>query len=68
MQIVKVKNHDLKIIQAILDANLISERYVQTVTDICLRQAISTLEKDEGYELTEEGKQNFIKEIREIIK
>jgi len=43
---VKVTNHNLKILQFLLDEGMISEGFLSTSTDICLRQARFTLEKE----------------------
>jgi len=43
---VKVTNHNLKILQFLFDGDMISESYLSTITDICLRQAKVSLEKE----------------------
>ena len=46
MSKVNVTNHNLKILQFLLNEGLLSEGFLSTSTDICLRQARFTLEKE----------------------
>lgn len=46
MSKVKVTNHNLKILQFLLNEGMISEGFLSVTTDICLRQARFTLEKE----------------------
>lgn len=43
---VKITNHDLRVLQFLLDEGVLSERFLSTVTDICLNQAKENLEKE----------------------
>jgi hypothetical protein len=43
---VNVTNNNLKILQFLLNEGLLSEGFLSTSTDICLRQARFTLEKE----------------------
>lgn len=46
MSKVNVTNHNLKVLQFLLNEGLLSEGFLSTSTDICLRQARFTLEKE----------------------
>lgn len=46
-----MKDHNLRIIQFLLNEKLLADSYVKTVTDICILQAKNTLEKELGYEI-----------------
>lgn len=43
---VKVTNHDLRVLQFLLDEGVLSEQYLSVVTDICLNKAKENLEKE----------------------
>jgi hypothetical protein len=43
---VEVTNHNLKILQFLLDEGALSKTYLSITTDICLRQAKANLEKE----------------------
>jgi hypothetical protein len=43
---VKVTNHNLKILQFLLDEGMISEGFLSVTADLCLRQAKANLEKE----------------------
>ena len=43
---IKTTNHNLKILQFLLDEGMISENYLSTITDICLHQAKANFEKE----------------------
>ena len=43
---VKITNHDLRVLQFLLDEGVLSEQFLSTVTDICLNKAKENLEKE----------------------
>lgn len=50
---VNVTNHNLKVLQFLLDAGLISENYLSVTAHICLCQAKTNLEKEMGTYLSQ---------------
>ena len=42
---VSVTNHNLKVLQFLLNEGMLSENYLSVATDICLHQARANLEK-----------------------
>ena len=43
---VNVTNHNLKVLQFLLNEGILSESYLHVTTDICLHQAKANLEKE----------------------
>lgn len=59
-----MKNHDLRVIQFLLDSGWLSEKYVEVVTDICLLKAReSAIEETQHYI----GSETFKEIVRKAV-
>jgi lipopolysaccharide biosynthesis glycosyltransferase len=50
---VKITNHDLRVLQFLLDEGVLPEQYLSVVTDICLNEAKENLEKEMNAHLSQ---------------
>ena len=59
-------NHDLRVIQFLLDSGWLTENYVKTVTDICLLQARdAAIQEADGHFVSSE---KFKEIVRKAVK